>query len=419
MRRLAWLGAFVLLAPGLVRGVELETDVATGMFWNSNISNASNDENEEDDFNLDAAVRVGFRSDPRSQNLTWAVSYRPVYEKFIEHSDFDNLSHLVDGTIGYQLGPATTASLRGRFRQTDRTSRRLPGEDETDPGDPETTDGKQRVDRLETTMALSHRVTPRWTFSSNVNYDLTEYERKNRSDFWSIGGFGEMSYAVSRRHSLGGGVSLAHQDLQESTTNVTVLRPPPLPPARVPVESPGQTTNFGTLFAAWTYVVNPLWRVNLRAGPTYIKTDVDGGGSDSSFTGFALAGLSRQGEKSTLNLDVRRSQAENFGGRTSRIQTTVAGAFSWRPTQKWSTLFQATWSLRENATNAEDGADEKETDTYTVRVRATRKFTRNLSAFVIGAYHTQNTDGGSGTESDVDNIQAGIGLRYEFNPIQF
>jgi hypothetical protein len=530
MRRLVLLAVALLLGAGEASAVELQVRTSAGGVYDSNVGNNTTDENEEYDFSLEGSVELMLRSDPRSTDLTWEVSYRPRYEKFIRFSEFDDLEHLVRGRFEYALTDATKFDGRVRFRQTDRSSRRLPEDDTSpDPGDPETSNGSDRVDRVELNLGMSHLLTPRWTLSGNASYDLARYQRSNRSDYDAAGGVLSLSYALTRRQSLGGGLAYTHQALSDTQNR------------------PGQTTNYGTAFLSWQYRITPLWRTNLRVGPAYIRSDDneqpdtfygsnlfytrDGGlvkldtcpnlgggdlsslgfdtrfGSDQcerledagglpnpdselqltnpqsfdrkgeSLTAFAVASIGRTGEKSNFSLDFRRTQGENYGGRTSQIQNILGSSFLWQPTQRWTILARATWSLRTSATdtsqvvpvlvpagqagivgvpanaavlavpnpnlnmgnglpstgfssttgftgearaidsNADQGVD---ITTYTVNLRLTRSFSRRLEGFTAFRFRFQDNQGDFlGVGRKQKDIEVGLGVRYLFDAIQF
>jgi hypothetical protein len=169
------------------------------------------------------------------------------------------------------------------------------------------------------------------------------------------------------------------------------------------------------LFGSWTYQLSPLWRLDTRAGPTFIESDFSGGEAQpppivrvpsvganpldgnlctffapaldgfvvnqecevlqaplppgfqsptapvrsedllggSSTTLFANFGIVRSGERSQFSLTYSRSAGENYGGRTSTVSDVLAGRWNWRPDADWRFDFRASYAKQQQATSAE------------------------------------------------------------------
>jgi hypothetical protein len=395
------------LASRASQGAELRSSLSGSAQYNTNPASAgeSSDGGDGGDVRLDGQVRLDLLSDP-GQRFTWRLGYAPTYQQFLDLQELDTWRHQATAGFTYGLSRTTTLGGGASFTRTTRTTL----EDLDVEPDPEPTllETDEQVDRGSLGLSLSHSFGPRWSGSGSAGYSFTDYAQADRSDFEAATASTSLSYTLTARQSLGGGLSLSRQivkeaDLRTSGGDVST--------------SAEQETRFASLFGSWSYRLSPLWQLSLSAGPTLIDSDlgggndvqlppvtrvpsaggfpldanlctfvrplgnglgvnqgclllptplppgfvsptaplrsedlIDQGGADT--TVFANFGIVRNGERSRFSLGYRRSAGDNLGGRTSTVADVLSSAFSWQPDADWNFEFRAVYSKQQQATSA-------------------------------------------------------------------
>jgi hypothetical protein len=383
---------------------ELRSSVDASARYNTNAPSSREGE-ESSDVHLDGRLRLDLLSDP-GRRLNWRLGYAPGYERFLDLQELDNWRHRATGAVSYALTQRTSLAAQADFSRSTRTN--VEGDPDAAFPDPqpalEETD--EEIDTGSLDLSLSHTFGPRWAGSTSASYAFTDYSREDRSDFEAATASTNLSYAMTARQSVGGGVSFSRQVVKEADLETAI--------GDVSTRAE-QVTRFASLFGNWNYELSPLWRLDLQAGPTFIDSDIAGddapplpvtrvpsvGGipldadvctvvrfgvdelavndlcvllptplppgfvsptttlrSDdlldqgTSTTLFANFGVARSGERTRFSLRYSRSAGENFGGRTSTISDVLTSSWSWRPDLDWSFDLGASYSKRQQATSA-------------------------------------------------------------------
>ncbi len=373
-----------LLSASAARGVELRPSTSVSGYWDSDAASSGTSGGQGGDVRLDAGISAELLSEPGSR-FNWRLGYAPTYERFADLSDLDNWRHRAFGGFDYALTRATTLAAQGNFSRSIRSNLDQFSDPEAPPtAVPELEATDEQIDQGSLSVTLSHRFTHRWSAVSSASYSFVDYDREDRSDFDAATASTSLTYRMSEGQSLGGGVSLSRQTISSLLAE--------------------QETRFGSLFGSWTRQINPAWSLDLRAGPTFIDSDVqdpalprvptslasDGrrhpfsaslcprlpcNGNvllpdaipedfrdpfvpvpdelqteNSSTTVFANIGVSRRGESSDFSLGYSRSASENFGGRTSTIADVLSSSLRWRPTPLWRLELRGSYAVRQQAT---------------------------------------------------------------------
>jgi hypothetical protein len=239
-----------LCAPAMVRAARLNSQLRVGGGWDNNVNNTERQE-ESDTFGL-----LGGRFTLESEQnvpFTWSLAYEGLYQLYQQESRLDRYWQTFRGEFERPLGPATRISGVATLRQTYDTGS---GQFSTGASSQGTvTRGNDRIDRAELTLGLDHQLGLRWSGALNANYRAIRYNARFRADFEAIGGTAALSYALSQRLRLGGGLSLTQQSIDSTSL------------------SPSQTTDFANAFLSWSYVISPLWNLQSRMGPTWIRAE--------------------------------------------------------------------------------------------------------------------------------------------------
>jgi len=394
----------VALAARTSQAAELRSGLTGSAQYNTNAQSAgeSSEGGGGGDVRLDGQAQLDLSSDP-DQRLRWRLGYRPTYERFLDLQELDNWRHRATAGFTYGLTRKTTLGGNASFTRTTRTTL----EDlDVEPPDPEPTlvETDEQVDRGSLGLSLSHSFGPRWSGSGSAGYSFTDYAQADRSDFEAATASASLSYTMTARQSLGGGLSLSRQivkeaDLQTASGEISTQAE--------------QETRFASLFGSWNYRLSPLWRLDLQAGPTLIDTDLQDTapllvprvpslafeiptdpptvvqfpfdsakcstapceqtdilqtplpagfqnpevepdtseflGQQTSNTVFANFGIVRDGEETRFRLAYSRSAGENFGGRVSTISDVLSSTWSWRPDADWSVESRASYSRQQQA----------------------------------------------------------------------
>jgi hypothetical protein len=399
----------IALAARTAQSAELRSSL-TGSAQHSTNARSSGDSQDgggDGDVRLDGQARFDLRSDPDGR-FSWRLGYAPTYERFLDLQELDNWRHHATGGFTYRFSPATTLGGNANFTRSIRTNFEDDLGLEPPPVEPSLEETDEEIDRGSFGLSLSHLFGPRWSGSTGVSYSFTDYGREDRSDFEAAGATASLSYAMTPRQSLGGGLSLSRQVVKQADLAT--------PQGEVSTGAE-QETRFASLFGTWNYRLSPLWRLDMRAGPTLIDSDLGDTTADlavprvpvlvvqiqgdpptllripydaalcsrapcpdtailplafppgfqipsvdidsnefldqgSSTTVFADFGIAREGERTQFGLRYSRSAGENFGGRTSTVSDVLSSTWRWQPDADWKIDCRASYAKRQQATSA-------------------------------------------------------------------
>lgn len=252
-----------MLAAGVAEGAELRSSTTVTGGWDSNTNSSSNDQGSSSGSGrVDAGASFDVGSDPGG-DIPWRLSYSPGYQTFLDDQGLDSWRQRASGSFDYPFSRKTSLSAQGDFFRSIRSSLAADPTESTDRLEPEETD--QQIDLGSLGLGLSHRFGPRWGASANARYAFTDYHQDDRSNFESATAGANVTYRMTSRQSIGAGFSLSRQVVLEADIQT----------AQGPIETASeQETRFASLFGSWKYELNSRWSVDMRAGPTFIDSDL-------------------------------------------------------------------------------------------------------------------------------------------------
>ena len=109
--RASWIVILVGFA-GVAKAVDLDLSMTTTVAYDDNVFRTDKDTKDDASFRFGPTIRIR----DETSDLSYNVSYNPVYEKFVTWTDADDLSHFVHGALEYQLSDQTLLSLSENFR---------------------------------------------------------------------------------------------------------------------------------------------------------------------------------------------------------------------------------------------------------------------------------------------------------------
>ena len=218
------------------------------------------DGNEEDDVLLRLRPEVRLQED-RGDDLNYRIGYEVPIEFAIENNEeLQDLDHIVRGTASYHVTDRLTF-----FGSDDlRFLRSTLGRAQTNLGLIGDTLGvvtvqgnRDRVTLNDATVGMSYRITPRLVTRLSASSEYFETTREDRSDNYSITGFGDVRYRLNPHHQIGGGLRYTLQEFR----------------GRDDLE--GSTSNTYGAFVNWLWLITDTLSFEAQGGPSYIETEQD------------------------------------------------------------------------------------------------------------------------------------------------
>jgi hypothetical protein len=271
-----------------------------------------------------------------------------------------------------------------------------------------------------------------------VNQAITRFDEDTLSDSETTVVSSGLNYSLSRRQTVGGGITATDQSTDsrllvgnrlvvgDANGNPSVpidgvscdlSGVPQVPPggaviARVPCTIEGQDTQFVQLFGRWSLTISPRWQFRIQAGPTHIRPSV----GSSSTTLFANTSLSHRAKNTTWVGGFSRTESGAFGATSSTVASTFRSTWIWKPSELWKVTLVGAYSLRESVQQNNNS----KIDTYTASVTANRRLTRRLTGVVSLSYRDQKNSGALNQASrGFNSFETGIGVQYDFDPVLF
>jgi hypothetical protein len=238
-----------LLLPGTSAALDLDAGLRTSVEWDSNVRRTDGP-GQTDDFIFRVAPLVRMLED--RGNFQWNLDYRFPYEWGVKEQKVDGFRHFLSGAGEYYLSERTRLYARNQFSKSEAVSR---GGEDAGIDDTVTINSfATPVYRNRATVGVSHNFTPRTSgdFSFSYRYFDTDLPNRARNDVFA--GSGRMSYALSPRHRVGGGVSATYQDFSESNEGTR----------------PASRSYFLNVFATWVWLLDETTTLTLAGGPTFI-----------------------------------------------------------------------------------------------------------------------------------------------------
>jgi hypothetical protein len=188
--------------------------------------------------------------------LHWNIDYRFPYEFAVKTTRIDGFRHFLNARGDYFLSERTRFYAADEFSKSDALSR-----NGGTAADDVATIGSFRapVWRNRATLGVNHLFTPRVSSALSFTHRYFDTDLLNRSQTDVFAGSASMSYMLSSRHQVGGGVTGTYQDFAESNAGT---RPP-------------SQTFFLNLFGSWAWMIDETTNLEVSGGPTYIDTQQD------------------------------------------------------------------------------------------------------------------------------------------------
>jgi hypothetical protein len=220
---------------------------------------------EESGFSLRAGPNLKLREN--QGDLQYQVNYRLRYEHFFtvdveqqKPTDLGDYDHFADVLGTWRVSRSTDVSLSDYFVRSKNLAALI---DFVQPGigagfDPTANvlGNQQLITTNNANASITHRLSPRWQLQSQFQSQLYEYDDETVSDTSSLGGYLELTYGLSQRAIVGGGVQILNQEFDL-----------------------GRTTRFYQGFGVLSYRFSPTVVLFARAGPAWSQPEsIDTGG---------------------------------------------------------------------------------------------------------------------------------------------
>jgi|GEM_PF-4299934 len=270
MSKLGTLGVLLAFAAIPAQGQELIFGANVGARWDSNVNNLPNGDS---DFSARVGPEVRLRE--TQGDLTYDLHYVPTYQAYSRFANLDDWDQLVNSTVSYQLGLATSIQFKDIFDYAPVATNFL--QQLTSPtGVPLGTQvvntiGRYNVVVNTASLDLQHRWSELWLSDLTVTsfyYDprVTDGISSNTTT-----GSGSLTYAVTQRDYMGGAGSVTSQQFgSNSFQNAT-------------------TSYFYNISGVWNHEFSPTWSLKMQAGPTYVDAGTVSTASNASVPQFPVS----------------------------------------------------------------------------------------------------------------------------------
>jgi len=396
---------FLPLATSAARELDLEVGVSAN--YNKRDSSTSNrNDRDEPSVRISPSVRL----EEHEGNFQWRFGYKPSYEQFLQTTELNRWTHLVDGSLSWQINPTTSLSLSDHFGYYNSVSR---FNEEVSEGEidavSDVTEGFRDNEYIRNSInaSLTHSLSPTRRLVFRLGHNLTDRSggssrlRSSRQQMLSTAG--HYTHTVSQRNTLGGGISF-----RRSVNDGTAARG-------------DQSTDFWNLFGSWNHRFDETLGLSVMFGPTWVQagdqddfvqilenrplypvfedkllradtcpttddgtpyyaflTDCDPvdvdlteedqailnsfrtdlefegsvpSGSSGSLTYFANVLLSKRWKYWSGTLSYNRQENDSLGVGTSTVADVVTGALEWKPSLRWSSNLRVAFTRYTSATD--------------------------------------------------------------------
>lgn len=280
--------ALLLLAPRgagaaeAVFGVEALTDFNTNVFG------------QPEGGDKDGSFRGGpfMLLRDRTGNLNWELGYRPSYQAFYTLSGVNSFYHFADGEISWRPSADWDFYANESFSYTPVRSTSTQTVDGTVLAQPIPDFTNQQVLQNYLTVGVRHAFTPRWFSDVSVSSSILDYESDLYSDSASYGAQGFLTYLLTPRDTIGGGLGYTAQTIQ-------------------PVVLDPTTTSYYQLFGIWNHDFSPTLRLEANAGPTLVSSPDSLQEQFDGIPQYSLFRLNQAGQVTTFPIDPGSCSIQN------------------------------------------------------------------------------------------------------------
>lgn len=258
------------LAPLAALAADLTFQIDGNTEYDTNAFRARGKAQDDVLFRFRPQVRL---HEDRGQDLRYSLAYAVPFEFAVDHSkELDDVDHWADGSATYHVSDRLELFASDNFRylrsalQNVRLGDVLAGE-----GNVLINQNRERTTLNDAEVGLSYQFTPRLAGEARVSHDFFKSDRRDRAQNWLLSGVADLSYVLTPRHSLGGGVRVNHQRFGERS-NI-----------------PGSTVDAYNVFGQWIYRIDEKTSFSLTAGPSLLHSRQDS--TDAARTVQAIPGL--------------------------------------------------------------------------------------------------------------------------------
>jgi len=247
--RYAFIVAVLLLSPlSQVFGDELIFGLTSGLGYNSNVGNQTR--NEKDDYSVRITPLMTLRN--HDEALTYDLSYRPTAIRYFDYDQYDSWDHIVNGSLRYQVSPATSLSISDNFvAATSDGGGGLYG----DGTGGSTGQAKQRRKYNSIRIGVTHAFSSRTSADANIFQSFTNYGQETQRDNDTFGFDAGFTHSVSLRGQAGLRASFTQQNFD----SVGQIR--------------STSTRYYNLSGVYLYTFDPTWTLSISAGPALVDQD--------------------------------------------------------------------------------------------------------------------------------------------------
>jgi hypothetical protein len=245
-----------LLAPQATPAADLTVQADGQVEYDSNAFRQKGEEDDDVLFRMRPQVKL---HEDRGQDLRYSLSYGIPFEFAAQYGDeLDDVDHQVLGEAQYHASNQLELWGRESFRYL-RSALIDVGVDEALAGEGTllVNQERERTTLNDAEVGARYQFTPRLSGSLRTSHEFFDTEREDRAENWLLSGIADLSYVVTPRHSLGGGVRVIRQEFDATDTVVS------------------SAVNSYNAFAQWTFRIDETLSFSIAAGPTWIDNDQD------------------------------------------------------------------------------------------------------------------------------------------------
>ncbi len=383
--------------PAIAAENEFKFGVTTNTRYNDNVNNVESDK-------VDAVVfQIGprLRFDRRDAKYEATLQYLPRYTTYTDGERANKFIQYLGANGEFRLTSRITLDARNNLSVDSDADRDITDGTTVDL-DPN--DRRKQVLRNDANLGLRYSYSQRGTVSLDGGYYLVDRDDRDLSDVGSASGRLQTTYAVTTRTSLGTGVSVTSQEIEESRQR---------DPTR---------TNYYGLFLQASHQFDPMFSITASAGPTWLrsKRKIDGE-HENDLNYFARAIFVADFESGSVEVEYGRENSEVSFSPTSYIIDEVAARLGWQVTSRVTVGLRGEWNRREAVLDL-TGVDfveevEQRLAAADVRYRMTPEVVAGFSV----DYLQQKTDASSSAvrSRTVDRVRAIVRFEYNAEALRF
>jgi hypothetical protein len=281
-----------MLLPAAAGAVEVDLGLKTEAAYDSNVFRSGDNEKGDGSFRFTPSIGV------ESQNSNWGVDlyYAPTYEVFTTYTDANALTHYLTNSFDYSPGEKTSLGLSQSFRLTEVLNY----------GDPDTIDegtqpipdndvARDQVIMYDTSLNITHYITPKWVSNSDITFDLFDTDRRNSVNSRTVSAFQSFNYAINAANKVGGGGGVVVQMFDEVDT------------------LPASNTYIYRLFGTYQRNFGERTTLSIQLGPALITTDQEDAAGTIQASQVQYPFLLVNGNTTVDGLDALLGEQEDVG----------------------------------------------------------------------------------------------------------